>query len=27
MVFRFGWVKISAYNLVRKKPKFTDFFV
>jgi len=29
MVFRkmhFGWVKMSAYNLVRKKPKFTHFF-
>jgi len=24
---RYGWVKMSAYNLVRGKPQFTNFFV
>jgi len=23
---RFGFVKMSVYNLVRRKPKFTQFF-
>jgi len=23
---RFVWVKMNAYNLVRKSPKFTQFF-
>jgi len=25
-IMHFWWVKMSVYNLVRRRPKFTNFF-